>query len=128
MTPFKVVYGRDPPQLLRMGEGQTAVDSLDEMIRERDGVLDELKLNLLRAQQIMKYADKKRREDSFEIGDKVFLKLQPYRQKSLAKRPNEKLAARFYGPFEVIQKIGTVAYKLQLPVESKIHPVFHVSQ
>ena len=73
------------------------------------------------------YADRKRSERNFEVGDWVFLKLQPYRQKSVAMRHNMKIAPRFYGPFQVSQKIGSVAYKLLLPSSSRIHPVFHVS-
>lgn len=46
----------------------------------------------------------------------------------MAKCPNEKLAPRFYGPFEITACVGTVAYCLQLPPTSHIHPVFHVSQ
>ena len=64
----------------------------------------------------------KRRDVCFKKGDKVYLKLQPYRQKSLAMRPNEKLSPRFYGPFEIEDKVGLVAYRLQLPPTARIHP------
>ena len=73
------------------------------------------------------YADKKRIEREFQIGDEVYLKLQPYKQTSLALRNNLKLSSRYYGPYTVIAKIGKVAYKLQLPLTSKLHLVFHVS-
>ncbi|XP_070022048.1 uncharacterized protein LOC142177512 [Nicotiana tabacum] len=57
----------------------------------------------------------------------VFLKLQPYRQTSLALRRNLKLNSKFYRPYKVIAKVGQVTYKLELPPTSKVHPVFHVS-
>lgn len=62
------------------------------------------------------------------MGDLVYLRLQPYRQNSVALHYNLKLPPRYYGPYPVLARIGTVAYKLGLPVLSKIHPVFHVLQ
>ena len=73
-------------------------------------------------------ADKHRREVIFDVGDWVYVKLCPYRQRSLATKRNEKLAARFYGLFQVLSKVGTVAYKLAIPHTASIHPVFQVSQ
>ncbi|XP_040363165.1 uncharacterized protein LOC121049558 [Rosa chinensis] len=65
--------------------------------------------------------------DTTQIGDWVFLKIHPYRQKSLAKHTVHKLSPRYFGPFEITAKVGAVAYCLNLPPHSKIHPVFHVS-
>lgn len=61
------------------------------------------------------------------MGDWIYLKLQPYKQTFLALRKTLKLAAKFYGPFRVLERIGSVAYKLDLPPTSAIHIVFHVS-
>ncbi|KAK1582949.1 hypothetical protein Q3G72_019736 [Acer saccharum] len=71
--------------------------------------------------------DQHRHEVSFEVGDYVYLKLQPYRQKTVAFRSSLKLSPHFYGPFKVLAKVGTVAYKLDLPNGSLIYDVFHVN-
>lgn len=73
-------------------------------------------------------ADKKRSERVFSPRDLVYLKLQPYVQSSVAYRSNQKLSFRFSGPYKVLERIGSVAYKLDLPADSRIHPVVHVSQ
>lgn len=62
------------------------------------------------------------------MGDFVYLKLQPYVQSSVAPRSHHKLLFKFYGPYEVLEKIGAVAYRLASPSSSRIHSVIHVSQ
>lgn len=71
-------------------------------------------------------ADKHHRDFQFVVGDLVYLKLRPYRQKSIAKRSFEKLSRRYYGLFQVESKTGQVAYKLKLPSTAAIHPIFHI--
>jgi hypothetical protein len=73
------------------------------------------------------YADRQRIQRSFEVGELVFLRLQPYKQSSLKRSGAEKLKPRFYGPYRVIKRIGKVVYELKLPKGRKIHNVFHVS-
>ena len=58
----------------------------------------------------------------------MYLKLQAYHQKSVVNQQCLKLAAKYFGPYKVIEQIKVVAYKLQLPLSAKIHLVFHVSQ
>jgi hypothetical protein len=99
------------------------------MIQDRDLHLKALKEHLAAAQNRMKLqADKKRTPLQFTVGQKVLLKLQPYVQTSVANRPYPKIAFKYYGPYDVVERIGQVAYKLQLPEGSLIHPVFHISQ
>lgn len=102
---------------------------MDDEIQERNRILEELKKQLEKAQLKMKnQADKHRKEVQFEDGDLVYLKLKLYRYQSLAKRPNEKLPPRFYGPYKILERVGKVAYRLELPAIAQILNVFHVSQ
>lgn len=62
-----------------------------------------------------------------QAGDFVYLRLQPYIQTSLAPRSYQKLYFKYFSPFKILDKVGDMAYKLELPPSSSIHLVFHVS-
>jgi hypothetical protein len=81
--------------------------------------------NMKAAQSRQKsYADKRRRPLEFQVGDCVYLKVTPMKKKRFEIK--KKLAARFVGPYKIIDKKGPMAYKLQLPeAMGSIFPVFH---
>lgn len=96
---------------------------------ERDLIINSLKENLVVAHNRMKkQANLHWRELRFQVGDEVYLKLWLYRQMSRAKKRSEKLSPKLYGPYRVMERIGKVAYRLELPSRTCIHDVFHVSQ
>lgn len=89
MTLFKAVHGRETPLLIKHDTDTVVVPSLHDMLVERDNTIQLLKNNLHRAQQVMKRnADLKRRFVEFQLGDMVLVKLQPYRQHSVALHRN----------------------------------------
>lgn len=127
-SPFEIIYGHPPRHFGIDPDCTVASTDLQQWLDQRQLVMDSVRQHLLRAQQRMKsQADKHRTERSFEVGDSVFLKLQPYIQASVAPRANHKLAFKFFGPYRILERIGAVAYRLDLPPSSKVHPVFHVS-
>jgi hypothetical protein len=128
-SPFQVLYGRNPRQLGICNTNDSGNADLDQWLRERAIVMPFIRQHLERAQQRMEnQANKHRSEREFAVGDQVYLKLQPYVQTSVAPRASQKLGFRFFGPYLILQKVGNVAYKLQLPASARIHPVVHVSQ
>lgn len=89
-----------------------------------------LKFHLLRARYRNKQAaESHRSQRMFVVGNYMYLKLQPYRQNTLKNRKiPHKLSPCYYGPFKVIDTIGSADYRLELPPEAAVHNVFHMSQ
>lgn len=127
-TPFEVLYGYCPGHF-GINLNDCSIPDLNQWFQQRKLMQQLLQHHLNRAQQQMKHmADKKRSFREFQVGNWVYLKLQPYVQSSVAVRANHKLAFRYYGPYQILHRVGAVAYKLLLPAASQIHPVLHVSQ
>jgi hypothetical protein len=100
-----------------------------DILEEAEKQLCMVRENLRVVQSRQKsYADHRRRELSFEVGDFVYLKVSPMRGLRCFK-VRGKLAPRFIGPFKILEKRGEVTYQLELlPQLSDMHDVFHVSQ
>jgi hypothetical protein len=127
-SPFEVLYNRQPRLLGLAVADACPVTDLDVWLAERDLMTRVLQQHLERVRQRMKrQEDKNRSERVFQVGDMVFLKLQPYIQSSVAPRAHHKLLFKFYGPYKILARVGKVAYHLDLPESSRIHPVIHVS-
>ncbi|GMI65616.1 hypothetical protein HRI_000230900 [Hibiscus trionum] len=123
------LYGQAPVDHLPYTAGESPVASVDRSLQHRKAALKMLKFYLQRAQVRMKQqADRKRTECEYQIGDLVYLKLQPYQQHTIKMRTCQKLAPKWFGPFRIVGRVGKVSYKLQLPKDSRVHPIFHISQ
>lgn len=127
-TPFEVIYGKPPPALPHYLPGNTTNEAVDTMITSRQEIHTKLWQRLLKAQAAMKlHADSKREDVSFTIGQWVYVNLRPHRQRSVAGDTHSKLSKRFFGPFQIVDRIGQVAYRLRLPDTARIHPAFRCS-
>ena len=128
MTPYEALYGRPCRSPICWTEvGESSITGPD-MIRDTSKKVSLIRQRLLMAQSRHKsYADVRRRPLEFEVGDHVFLKVMPKRGVvGFGKRG--KLSTRFIRPFEILERVGTVAYRLALlPKMSGVHEVFHVS-
>ncbi|PKI61177.1 hypothetical protein CRG98_018408 [Punica granatum] len=114
--------------MARYVKGSSSNELVKQQLLNRDEALALLRQNLAKAQLRMKeIADRKRRDVHFQEGDWVYVKLKPYRQRSVRLQRYHKIGRRYIGPFQVLKRVGEVAYKLALPKAARIHPVFHVS-
>ncbi|GJV17241.1 putative reverse transcriptase domain-containing protein [Tanacetum coccineum] len=125
---FEALYGRkcrSPIMWAEVGEGQLIGP---ELVQETTEKISQIKDRLKAARDRQKsYADKRRKPLEFSVGDYVLLKVSPW--KGVVRFGKKgKLAPRFVGPFEIIEKVGHVAYRLRLPEElNGVHDTFHVS-
>ncbi|GJZ81438.1 transposon ty3-I gag-pol polyprotein [Tanacetum coccineum] len=124
-----VLYGQPPPNPIAYVQGHCLVDVVDRTLATREAMIQLLHFYLTRAQDRMKaIADAKRTDREFVVGQWVYLKLQPHRQVTVRLGKYNKLNPKYYGSFQILKRVGQVAYHLELPKTSQIHLVFHVSQ
>ena len=128
MAPYEALYGRPCRSPLSWAETGEVLAFGPELAKETTETVRVIRKRLQTAQSRQKsYADRRRRPLAFEVGDHVFLKVSPRRGITRFGKGG-KLAPRFIGPFEILERIGEVAYRLALPPQlSGVHDVFHIS-
>ena len=128
MAPYEALHGRPCRSPLCWTEVGESFITGPDLIRDTSEKVSFIRQRLLMAQSRQKsYADVRRRPLEFEVGDHFFLKIMPKREVvRFGKRG--KLSPRFIGPFEILERVGAVVYRLALPPNmSGVHEVFHVS-
>ena len=129
MSPFEALYGRSCRSPLNWSESGERVYFGSDIVTEVEEKVKTIQERLRAAQSRQKqYADRRRRELCFQVGDHVYLKVTPFKGTQRFQEKG-KLAPHYVGPFRILARRGAVAYQLELPQSlSTIHNVFHVSQ
>ena len=127
MTPFYATYGYHPRWIEEVpGRSRTIQDGTQFIVKELSN-LHQLCTNNIHDinKEYARYANEDRLEPpSFKVGDKVLLKMSNIK----TKRPSRKLDWKQSGPYEILEKINTLGYRLKLPPSANIHNVFHVNR
>nr|GEV71841.1 reverse transcriptase [Tanacetum cinerariifolium] len=122
------VYCQTPPIHVPYIPRYSRVEEVDRTLQAREEAIKVLKFYLKRLQDRMRnQANKHMTDRQFEVDEWVYLKLQPYKKVSIKQGQQHKLSPKYYGPFKVAKRIGEVAYRLELPSSSQIHPIFYIS-
>ncbi|GJR70105.1 putative reverse transcriptase domain-containing protein [Tanacetum coccineum] len=127
-APFEAVYGQKCRSLICWAEVGDSQLTGPEIIHEKPEKIFQIKKRIQAAHDRQKsYADRRRNPLEFQVGDMVMLKVSPWKEViRFGKRG--KLNPRYIGPFKILAKVGTVAYRLELPYQlSHVHSTFHVS-
>ncbi|KAH7421491.1 hypothetical protein KP509_13G060300 [Ceratopteris richardii] len=123
-----LMYGFQPRAPYAVGLQNEKVQAAKDFLEEMNDMLRLAKDSIRKAQDRARaYADPQRRDINFEVGEQVYLRV-PSRCETMKTGPCPKLSPRYCGPFQILKRIGKMAYQLQLPGNSQIHPVFHVSR
>ena len=128
VAPYEMLYGRKCRSPIHWDETGERRYLGPEAVQRTSEAIEKIRARMLASQSRQKsYADPKRRNVEFQVGDYVFLRVSPWKGvRRFGKKG--KLSPRFIGPFEILERVGQVAYRLALPPAlSVVHNVFHVS-
>jgi hypothetical protein len=128
MSPFEALYEYPHPHLGAAAIPSNISPEAHQTLIDRGNMLQVLQQNLSYAQKAMKKHADKHRTETFSVGEMVYLKMIPQHETTLGRQNPRKLSSKWYGPFRILQTVGTRAYKLQLPASSQLHNVFHINQ